>query len=218
MKHLTTKFYLAAWILFFPALFAAAQSGESDARLHADSPQGRGVRKAKVKDASLPRVLLIGDSILNGYLATVLQELDGRANVDAWVNPCHQASEGLHEKLRAILAGRNYAVIHFNMGLHGWTKGRIPDGQFIPLTRQLVATLRSNAPSARLILASSTPVTTKGHPAALDPVINPIIVNRNAMAAQVMAEAGVLINDLYRLMVNRLDLARGDQFHRQPAG
>jgi len=218
MNLFDVKLWLSGLIGLLIATVASAQSGETDARLHADGPQGWGLREAQVKNPNLPRVLLIGDSILNGYLATVVHELDGKANVDAWVNPYHQASEGLHEKLRAILAGRNYAVIHFNMGLHGWPKGRIPDGQFIPLTLKLVETLRSNAPNARLIWASSTPVTTKGQPAALDPAINPIIVNHNAMAAQVMRAANVPINDLYILMVNRLDLARGDQFHWKPEG
>ena len=218
MNSIFAKLCLAALLVFSLATFASAQSGETDSRLHADGPQGWSVREAKVKNQNLPRVLLIGDSILNGYLATVVHELDGKANVDAWVNPYHQASEGLHEKLAGILAGKKYAVIHFNMGLHGWAKGRIPDGQFIPLTTKLVETLRTNAPKARLIWASSTPVTIKGHPTALDPAINPIIVNHNAMAAQVMTDAKIPINDLYTLMVNRLDLARGDQFHWKPEG
>ncbi len=218
MNFCDTKLCLAGLTGLLLATFASAQSGETDSRLHADGPQGWGVREAKVKNPNLPRVLLIGDSILNGYLPTVVHELDGKANVDAWVNPYHQASEGLHEKLAGILAGKNYAVIHFNMGLHGWAKGRIPDGQFIPLTTKLVETIRTNAPKARLVWASSTPVTTKGQPIVLDLAINPIIVNHNAMAAQVMSAAKVPINDLYSLMVNRLDLARGDQFHWKPEG
>lgn len=218
MNFIFVKRRLAGVIGLLLATVAAAQSGESDSRLHADGPQGWGVREAKVKDPNLPRVLLIGDSILNGYLATVIHELDGKANVDAWVNPYHQASEGLHGKLRDILADRNYAVIHFNMGLHGWPKGRIPDGQFIPLTRKLVETLRAGAPKSRLIWASSTPVTVKGQPASLDPDINTIIINHNSMAAEVMSADQVPINDLNSLMVNRLDLARGDQFHWKPDG
>lgn len=125
--------------------------------MHVDGPQGWGVREAKVKNPNLPRVLLIGDCILNGYLATVVHELEGKANVDAWVNPSQQASEGLHDNLRDILGSHNYAVIHFNMGLHGWAKSGIPDGQFIPLTRKLLETLRTNAPNARLIWATRLP-------------------------------------------------------------
>lgn len=218
MDFFKAKLWLPGWIALLLATSAPAQSGEKDTRLHADGPRGWGVQSANVTNHALPRVLLIGDSILNGYLATVIRELDGKANVDAWVNPYHQASEGLHEKLREILACQKYDVIHFNMGLHGWSQGRIPDGQFIPLTRKLVVTLRTGAPKARLIWASSTPVTLKGQPTSLDPAINPIIIDHNAMAAEVMKTAKVPVNDLYSLMVKRLDLARGDQFHWKPEG
>jgi hypothetical protein len=176
------------------------------------------VQQAKVTNPALPRVLLIGDSILNSYLAAVVHELDGKANVDAWVNPDHQATVGLHEKLRDILAGQKYDVIHFSMGLHDWPKGRIPGGQFIPPTRKLVETLHACAPRARLIWANSTPATLKDQPTSLDLAINPIIIDYNAMATEVMNAAMVPANDLYGLMASKLDLARGDQFHWKPAG
>ncbi len=52
------------------------QATESDARLHAD---GKGWRldTAKIVDANRPRVLLVGDSILNGYLKQVTAALEG---------------------------------------------------------------------------------------------------------------------------------------------
>ena len=218
MIFFTAKPYLTGWIALLLAAYALAQSDDIDPHLHADGPRGWGVQFAKVQNPALPRVLLIGDSVLNGYLATVTHELDGKANVDAWVTPDHQASQGLHERLREILASQKYEVIHFNMGLHGWPKGRIPDGQFIPLTRKLVEALRLGSPDAILIWASSTPVTTRGRPPSLDSHINPIIVGHNEMASQVMNAARVPVNDLYGLMVRRLDLARGDQFHWKPEG
>jgi hypothetical protein len=218
MDFISANISLPALMSVFLATAATALPTEKDSRLHADAPRGWGVQLAPGKDPNLPRVLLIGDSILNGHLSAVTRELEGKANVDAWVNPHHQASQGLHEKLRDILAGQKYDVIHFNMGLHGWPEGRIPDGEFIPLTRKLVETLRAGAPKARLIWASSTPVTIKGQPTALDPAINPTIVDHNAMAAQVMAAAKVPVNDLYALMAKRLDLTRGDQLHWKPEG
>ncbi len=55
---------------------------ETDTRLHADG-KGWRVDRAKISDAKRPRVLLIGDSILNGYLKAVVPELEGKAYVDA---------------------------------------------------------------------------------------------------------------------------------------
>lgn len=184
---------------------------ETDARLHAD---GKGWRldKAKISDTTRPRVLLIGDSILNGYLKDVAAALDGKAYVDAWVNPYHQ-SEHVNKLLAEVLENGPYDVVHFNMGLHGWQEGRIKPGMFEPLTKAYVEVLRKKLPKAKLIWASSTPVTVKGNPADLDPAINPTIIDHNRRAATVMKEMKVPINDFYSLLVDKRDLARDDGFH-----
>lgn len=192
-------------------LRAANEDIETDARLHAD---GKGWRldKAKISDTTRPRVLLIGDSILNGYLKDVVAALDGKVYVDAWVNPYHQ-SEHVNKLLAEVLENGPYDVVHFNMGLHGWQEGRIKPGMFEPLTKAYVEVLRKKLPKAKLIWASSTPVTVKGKPADLDPAINPTIIDHNRRAATVMKEMKVPINDFYSLLVDKRDLARGDGFH-----
>lgn len=184
---------------------------ENDSRLHAD---GKGWRldKAKVTDPKRPRVLLIGDSILNGYLKTVVTALEGKAYIDAWVNPYHQSGH-LNELLADVIANGPYEVVHFNMGLHGWQEGRIKPDTFEPLTKAYVEVIRAKLPDAKIIWASSTPVTVKDHPSELDPEINPIIIGHNRMAANVMAEMNVPVNDFYALLMDKLELARGDRFH-----
>ena len=177
-----------------------------------------GFEKAKDFDPKLPRVLLIGDSICIGYRSVVAKQLAGKANVDAWLNPLHQASPELHEILAQVLAQGPYDVIHFNMGLHGWVKGRIPEGQFEPLTRKLVTHLREGSPGAKLIWASTTPITLKGTPTELDATNNAVILSHNQMAEQIMAEMKVPIDDLYSLMTNHLELGKGDTAHWQLAG
>jgi len=195
------------------ALIAGSSVGQvKDKRIQSGS-KGWGNQKAATTDPKLPRVLLIGDSILNGYRRTVTQALEGKANVDVWINPYHQNVPGLCDMLKEVLANGPYDVIHFNMGLHGWPKGRIPEGKFEPLTQKYVQMMRENAQGASLIWASSTPVTAKGKPGELDPEINPIIMEHNAMAAKVMQANNIPINDLYQLMASKLNLAKGDQFH-----
>ncbi len=188
-----------------------AAPGESDSRLQSD---GKGWRldKAKIVDAKRPRVLLIGDSILNGYLKSTTAALDGKAYVDAWVNPYCQ-SEYFNKLLADVLDQGPYDVVHFNMGLHGWQAGRIKEGTFKPLTKAFVEVIRAKLPKAKIIWASSTPVTVKGKPGELDPDINPVILEHNKMAAEVMKELDVPIDDFYLLLAPKLDLARGDQFH-----
>lgn len=176
------------------------------------------LREATVTDPSLPRVLLIGDSITNSYLEPVRKALAGKANIDAWITPTTQADKTLPKTLAAILGWQKYAVIHFNLGLHGWQAGRIPEGQYEPLTQQLVKDLRAGAPQATLIWATITPVTVKGEPEKLDPEIEPIIEEHNRMALEVMKAEGVEIDDLAGLMAKNLPLAAGDKFHWKPPG
>lgn len=210
VSHRRSISWIAACLLLL--LAPAVYSQEKDSRVHSDG-KGWRLEQAKIVDANRPRVLLVGDSILNGYLKLVTTSLEGRAYVDAWVNPYCQSSHRLDQMIAEVLAHGPYDVIHFNMGLHGWQKGRIPEGQFESLTRNLVQELRMGAPKAKLIWASSTPVTVKGQPGELDWEINPVIVEHNRMAAAVMQEMGVPVNDLYAILASKLDLARGDQFH-----
>ena len=184
---------------------------EKDKRVQSD---GKGWRldQAKIIDPKRPRVLVIGDSILNGYLPAVTKALEGKVYVDAWVNPYCQ-SENFNKMLGQVLEHGPYDVVHINTGLHGWQKGRIPEGKFESLTKAFVETIRQKCPKARIIWASSTPVTVKGKPTELDPEINATIVEHNRMAAKVMAEMQVPVNDFYALLVDKLNLARGDQFH-----
>jgi len=189
-------------------------TGETDERLHADGEEWR-LDTAKVADLNRPRVLLIGDSILGGYKKHVIEALRGKAYVDAWVNP-HCQSEHTNTLLARVLDQGPYDVVHFNMGLHGWQEGRIKPGAFKPLTRAYVEVIRKKLPDARIIWASSTPVTVRGKPSQLEPEINPVIVEHNRMGAEVMADLKVPVNDFYSLLADKLELARGDRFHWTP--
>jgi len=187
-------------------------SGETvDKRLHSDG-NGWKFFKNENRDPKLPNVLLIGDSIVGGYKNAVIESLAGKANVDAWSNAFSQ-SEHYNKLLVQALAHGPYDVIHFNMGLHGWKPGQIKDGTFEPLTKAYIEVIRKEQPNAKIIWASTTPVTVKGKPTELDPEINPLIIENNRKAAKVMKEMNVPINDFYSLLVDKLDLARGDQFH-----
>src|ERR1700712_2297066 len=87
---------IASFLLAFPVFAESvvpAQT-ETDKRL---PPKGGswGVREAVVTDDSLPRVLLIGDSITNGYMEGVRKALAGKTNIDAWITPTTQADKSL---------------------------------------------------------------------------------------------------------------------------
>lgn len=209
------------FLLFSPRIFAQTNK-KSDIKqdekegLHSDGGAW-GFHTADNTENDSISILLIGDSILHGYRGNVSDSLKNFAKVDSWVTGMHLNSESLLEDLKDKITRRNYAVIHFNIGLHGWQKERIPEGQYVPLLKRYILTIKQYAPNAKLIWANTTPVTEQGKP-ILNKDINPIIVERNALAANVMKEHGVVINDLYGLMVDKLDLARLDRFHWIGAG
>lgn len=186
-------------------------ANEADQRVQAEG-KGWRLEKAVIKDTERPRILLIGDSILNGYARHVIKKLNGKAYVDIWVNPYHQ-SEGLNKILALVLSEGPYDLVHFNVGLHGWQEGRIKEGTFVLLTKYYVKVIKSEAPKAKLIWANTTPVTVKNNVKELDPEINPTIIEHNKMADSIMKEMGVPINDFYSVLNKNRSLAKGDRFH-----
>jgi hypothetical protein len=162
----------------------------------------------------LPRVLLIGDSIANGYHRRVADALKGKANVDLFITPKHVGAPGLLDDLQRALSQGPYRVIHFNeSGLHAWEKGRVPEGEYGPRFAEYVKTLKEHARGATLIWASSTPVTAKGKPGQLDAEVNATVVKHNEAARKVVKEQQIAVNDLYALMIDKLEMARGDRWH-----
>lgn len=142
-----------------------------------------------VKDApSLPRVLLIGDSVSRGYTLAVRKALDGRVNVHRAPENCGPTANGL-KKLDIWLGDGRWDVIHFNFGIHD---RRTPPAEYEQRLETIIARLKKTG--ARLVWASTTPVP----PDTKDgPSVSAAIVERNAIAARVMAKHGVAIDDLY---------------------
>lgn len=172
---------------------------------------------AKEKKNSLKNVLLIGDSVMNGFHKSVIDSLKKIANVDYWLTPKHLNSDFLFSDLKKIVSSKKYDVIQFNIGLHGWPKGRISDDDYVPLLEKYIETIKTNAEKSSIIWASITPVTETGKP-ELNKEINPTIAERNILAKGVMKKEGISINDLYGLATDNLHLSQGDRFHWKPEG
>jgi acyl-CoA thioesterase-1 len=160
------------------------------------------------EDPSLPRVMIIGDSISVGYTDAVRDQLAGKANVYRVVGNAGPSSSGV-EKVDGWIASADgkWDVVHFNFGLHDIKLGtggkdnkpyptsdghQVPADEYERNLRRIVATLKTTG--ATLIWCSTTPV-----PAgALDPLRRPgDEVKYNAIAQKVMSENGVTVNDLY---------------------
>ena len=169
-------------------------------------------------DPKLPRVLLIGDSISIGYTLAVRDLLKGKANVHRIPTNGGPTTNGL-SRLKRWLGDGKWDVIHFNWGLHDLKV--MPDGnrQVSPEAyeknlRELVTQLK--ATGAKLIWASTTPVPEgKLNP----PRSNVDVQAYNRLAAAIMAEHRVAMDDLYEFARPRLaEIQRPANVHFTAAG
>ena len=134
-------------------------------------------------DLSTARVLLIGDSISCGYTNPVTKRLEGVARVDRLGTSRSVTDPALFKEIIYVLGECRYRAIHFNNGLHGV---HISDEDYGASLRQCVRLLRQYGQGARLVWASSTPVTVEGYPAALEAEKNAQVLRRNEVAAGLM--------------------------------
>jgi acyl-CoA thioesterase-1 len=151
--------------------------------------------EAIVDKPGLPRVLLIGDSISIGYTVPVRKLLEGKANVHRIPTNGGPTKNGT-AKIDAWLGTGKWDVIHFNFGLHDAkymteTTRQVEPDEYEKNLRELVKKMK--ATGAKVIWATTTPVP-KGD-------LNPPrkfedIPVYNKVAAKVMKDEGVLINDL----------------------
>ena len=174
---------------------------------------------APIQDvAGLPRVLLIGDSISIGYTQPTRKLLEGKANVHRIPANGGPTKSGV-ANIKKWLGDGKWDVIHFNWGIHDLKfmpdgKRQVEAADYEANLRSLVATLK--ATGAKLIWATTTPIP--------EGELNPQrkfgqVPEYNAIAAKVMTENGVTINDLNAWMTPRFEeLHKPKDLHYTDAG
>ena len=146
---------------------------------------------------NLPRVLLVGDSICQGYQGKVCAKLDGKANITYWASSYCVTSPGYLRLLAFYLDEAKYDVVHFNNGLH--TSEKTPVEDYEKSYRAALRLIRSKQPSAKIVWASSTPLNTENAARAEKVAALNAAARRAAESVEDVAE-----NDLYAL-ANPLD-------------
>jgi len=155
----------------------------------------------------LPRILLIGDSICNGYQPFVRKELAGIAYTSFYATSKCVTDRSYLKELTFVLEEYDYAVIHFNNGLHSLDMDR---EQWETALRQALKVLKEKGKGAKLVFATSTPLkkadmTEKAR-------------ELNAIAVRVMKEKGIPVNDLFALMDPQDRAMWRDTFHYNQEG
>ena len=156
----------------------------------------------------LPRVLLVGDSICNGYKDGVRELLKGKMNVSYWISSYCVTSAAYLPLLAIYLDEAKYDVIHFNNGLHSLGT---PTAAYEKGVRRALQLIREKQPDAKLVWCSSTPLANDAKTAKCREL--------NAAAAKVIAElGGIATDDLFSLL-DPLDRATNwsDEYHHREA-
>lgn len=144
---------------------------------------------------SLPRVLLVGDSICQGYQGKVAAKLEGKANVTYWASSYCVTSPGYMRLLAFYLDEAKYDVIHFNNGLHSC---ETPIADYEKSYRAALQLVKKKQPKAKIVWASSTPLNAK------DARVEKVSQLNAAARRAADSVGGIAENDLYSL-ANPLD-------------
>jgi acyl-CoA thioesterase-1 len=162
---------------------------------------------------NMPRVLVIGDSISVGYIEPLRKVLEGKAEVFRPEGNCESTIEGLSRLDRWLEPGP-WDIIHFNWGLHDikylgpagenladpqapGTKLKVSPERYAENLTILVDRLTTTG--AVLIWCTTTPV-----PHGAKGRVPGDEAKRNAIAAGIMRNRGIEIDDLYNFALPRL--------------
>jgi hypothetical protein len=196
---------LVTALAFGPCFFIVAQSQSQPEEIEWTWD----VRPAHA-DATLPNVLLGGDSIARNYFPEVQKQLDGKANVYLMANSLCAGSADLQEQIVLFgkMEGATFRVVHFNNGLHGV---EYTEAQYQAGFPAYLAALHSIAPDAAFIWTTTTPIKETVVPG----LTNTRVDARNAIAAAFVR--GMIVDDEHSLMEKHKDLYL-DNVHFNPEG
>ncbi len=146
-------------------------------------------------ETNLPRLLLIGDSIVRDYYPEVEKRLVGKAFVGRLATSRFVADPVLLKEIETVLDGTKFDVIVFNNGMHGWQHNEAEYRKAFP---KLIKAIRAHAPKAKLIWATTTPLR-NGEDVTYDTKAeysDERIAARNAVAAEIVAAQKIPTVDL----------------------
>lgn len=150
----------------------------------------------------LPNVLLLGDSISRNYYPEVKKDLKGVANVYLMVSSICVGDPRLPKEIAefARMEDVQFAVIHFNNGMHGWAYTEALYKAGFPGFLHAVHGITGK--HTTLIWASTTPVRLDDPNGAT----NARIDKRNSIAQSIVRGEGIEIDHQHALMSKHQDL------------
>lgn len=165
-------------------------------------------------NTTLPKVLLIGDSMARGYYKEVEDKLKGKAVVGRLTTSKSLGDQAYLDEVKLILGQTRFDVVHVNNGLHGWG---YTEAEYAAALPELLKTIRAGAPNAKLIWAAITPMRMNGKLESFSNK-NDRVKERNVLAAQLMTRESIPVNDLYSLIAEKPEWYSRDGVHLNAKG
>lgn len=140
-------------------------------------------------DNEKPRLLLVGDSIANGYNGAVRDRLGDKMNMTFWASSRCVTAPDYFAQLSQILSANRYTAISFNNGLHSLSADL---AEWETAYRAAVKFIRAKCPDAKLYLTLSTPLK--------DPELTKKSRKLNEIVLKIAGEENLPTIDLFGLM------------------
>jgi lysophospholipase L1-like esterase len=162
----------------------------------------------------LPRVLLIGDSIVRAYYKEGEDRLKGKAVICRLSTAKSLGDPSYLDEVKLVLSQTHYDVVHFNNGLHGFG---YTEEEYTSALPELLKVIRTNAPDAKLIWASTTAVRVADKLDTLSSTTERV-KKRNANAKKLMDQESILVDDLFGVVISNAEYYSKDGVHMNGKG
>lgn len=161
------------------------------------------------------RVLLVGDSIVKGYYGAVEKALGEKVSCARYATSLFLSNPDYLSELILLLDRYDFDVIHINNGLHGWDYS---EEEYTAGLTQLLATIKQCSPEATIIWCMTTPVRVAKEVAKINTEKNDRVLERNRIAAEIMKEHEIPVNDLYAAVIDHPEFFAEDGVHYSGKG
>lgn len=160
-------------------------------------------------DHKLPRLLLVGDSIVRSYFEQVEEDLKGIFLCARMTTSTSVCDKILRKELDLLFTDYRFAVIHFNNGLHGWGND---EASYKKGLRGVLDFCIRRSPQSRLIWASTTPLRQADDLSVLA-ASTARVRERNRIACEIAVQRQLPVNDLFATVIDHPEYAAPDGVH-----
>lgn len=201
---------LIIWLFFLSLFHTHLSAQEKSRQIVFENIEWTNVWIPSADKIDLPRVLLVGNSITQGYYPVVESELKGKAYVALYTASRGIIDPVLFSEIKNLISQHKYAAIHFNNGLHGI---EYDAEQYEKGMKKLIRLLKRHGQGATLIGATSTAVLPGFPHWKSDEFNRELVMSRNGILIDVCQKNSIPVNDLYPVTASKPELFSNDKIH-----